>query len=94
MKTVIEDTWFPETTRIRVSAGTDELVFLECSFHGGEIFVEHGIERTIFSRCIFHGTSCGGQPLSERIASECRNLSAETEAPARPTAVRHAKFRR
>ena len=95
MKMVVEDTWFPAGTKIRISGGTDELIFLRCSFEDGEIFVEYDVEGTIFSRCIFRGTSFRGQRLSTRIASECRSVPGEMESAAtEPVAVRHARFRR
>ena len=95
MKIRIEDTSFPAGTKIRISRGADELVFLRCSFEGGEIFVEPDVEGEIFLQCVFHGTSFGGQPLSERIAIRCHSAPAETEAAAMgPAAFRHARFRR
>ena len=95
MKVVIEDTWFPAGTRISVGGGADTLVFLRCSFEGGEIFVEHDVDRTIFSQCVFHGTSFSGQPLSDRIAAGCHRAPVGTEAAAKgPAASRHAAFRR
>lgn len=95
MKVVIEDTWFPAGTRISVGGGADTLVFLRCSFEGGEIFVAHDVERTIFSRCVFHGTNFTGQPLSDRIGRECHSTPVTTESAAtRAVASRHARFRR
>ena len=96
MKTVIEDTWFPAGTRIRIGAGADELAFRHCSFEGGEIFIEHEVDRTIFSQCFFHGTSFSGQPLSDRIAAGCHGAPGGTEAAAaKGASVRKpAKFRR
>lgn len=79
MRTVIEDTWFPACTRIRIDVGADELLFLRCSFDGGEIFIGHGVDRTVFSRCVFRGTSFSGQSLSERIATACHCAPPETE---------------
>jgi hypothetical protein len=95
MKICIEDTWFPAGTKIRIGPGADELVFLRCSFEGGEIFVEHDVDEMIFLQCVFHGTSFSGQPLSERIATRCHSAPIETEAVATgPAASRHARFRR
>jgi hypothetical protein len=95
MKIVIEDTWFPPGTKIRVGGGTDELTFLRCSFEGGEIFVEDDVTRPIFSRCIFHGTSFSGQTLSARISSECQSAPCQMESAATASvATRHARFRR
>lgn len=95
MKTIIEDTWFPAGTKIHIGPGLDDLVFLRCSFEGGEIFVAHDVNRTIFSHCVFHGTSFNGQPLSARIASGCHSALAETEMAATgPAASRPARLRR
>lgn len=95
MKTVIEDTWFPTGTRIRIGGGADELVFLRCSFEGGEIFVAQEVDRTIFAKCVFHSTRFSGQPLSARIAAGCQSIAAATEAAAHGTAsARHTRFRR
>ena len=82
MKIRIEDTWFPAGTKIRIGRGEDELVFLRCSFEGGEIFIERDVDRGIFSQCVFHGTNFSGQPLSERIASGCHCVPVGTEAAA------------
>ena len=94
MRAIIEDTWFPASTRLRIGEGADELLFLRCSFEGGEIFVEHAIDRTIFSHCVFRGTSFSGQSLSERIAAACRSAPAETEETAAPRGSREGRFRR
>lgn len=95
MRIRIENTWFPAGTKIRIGRGADELVFLRCSFEGGEIFVEHDVDGEIFSQCVFQGTSFSGQPLSGRIATQCHSAPAETEAVATgPVASRHARFRR
>jgi hypothetical protein len=94
MRTVIEDTWFPAGTKIRVGKGADELSFLRCTFEGGEIFIEPDVERTIFLHCVFQHTRFSGQPLSERIAVGCRHASVDTEASAIAPVARHARFRR
>ena len=94
MRAIIEDTWFPAGARLRIGEGGDELLFLRCSFEGGEIFVEHAIHRTIFSQCVFRGTSFSGQSLSERIAVACRSAPAETEETAAPVGPRAGRFRR
>ena len=78
MKAIIEDTWFPAGTKIRIGAGADQLLFVRCSFEGGEILVEPGIDRLIFSQCIFRGTHFSGQALSDRIATGSRGVAAET----------------
>jgi len=93
MKTIIEDTWFPAGTRIRIGGGPDELLFLRCSFEGGEIFIGHEVDRTIFSRCVFRGTSFSGQSLSERIAIACHSVPPETEEAAAASGLRQARFR-
>ncbi|MDR3530759.1 MAG: hypothetical protein P4L90_09425 [Rhodopila sp.] len=93
MRAIIEDTWFPAGTRIRIGAGTDELLFLRCSFEGGEILIEHGVDRMVFSQCVFRGTRFSGQSLSERIAIACRSAPAETEETAAPIGSREGKFR-
>lgn len=94
MKTVIEDTWFPSSTRIRIGTGADELSFVRCAFEGGDIFIEQNVDIRIFSQCTFHGTSFSGQPLSERIAVECHGVPAATEAAAKgPVRSQHPRFR-
>lgn len=94
MRVIIEDTWFPASTRLRIGEGADELLFLRCSFEGGEIFVDHAINRTIFSQCVFRGTIFSGQSLSERISTECRTAQADTEETAPPIGSREGRFRR
>jgi len=93
MRAIIEDTWFPVGTKLRIGEGADELLFLRCSFDGGEIFVEYAINRTIFSQCVFRGTNFSGQLLSERIAAACRSVPAETEEAAPPIGSRGVRFR-
>jgi hypothetical protein len=82
MHTIIEDTWFPAGTRIRIGAGSDALRFVHCAFEGGEIEVEQTVDQAVFIRCTFRGTSFRGQPLSERIATGCRQLQPATEETA------------
>jgi hypothetical protein len=95
MRMIIEDTWFPACTKIRIGLGADELSFRRCSFEGGEIFIETGVDRRIFSRCLFQHTRFSGQPLSDRIADSCHSAAVGTEAAAMaPTGVRRDKFRR
>lgn len=94
MKAIIEDTWFPAGTRLRIGEGEDELLFLRCSFEGGEIFIERTINRTIFSQCVFRGTTFSGQSLSERISAACRTAPAETEETAAPIGSRVGRFHR
>ena len=87
MKTIIEDTWFPAGTRIRIGGGSDALRFIHCSFEGGEIQIEVGVDQAVFERCTFRGTSFVGQPLSDRVATGCRilqPLTEDTAAGARP----------
>jgi hypothetical protein len=93
MRTIIEDTTFPAGTHIRISGGIDELLFLRCSFEGGEILVEHEVDRIIFSQCFFRGTNFSEQSLSERIATACRRVPPETEEMAPPSSEREGKFR-
>ncbi|PPQ36096.1 hypothetical protein [Rhodopila globiformis] len=94
MRAIIEDTWFPAGTRIRIGQGSDELLFIRCSFEGGEIVFEREVDRTIFSQCIFRGTRFIGQTLCDRIASACSAVAGETEDTAAQTASRHGRFRR
>ena len=94
MKTLIEDTWFPAETKIRIGAGVDALSFVRCYFEGGEIFIAADVQQRIFSQCCFHGTRFSGQPLSEQIAGECQGFSACTESAAGARAAPPAKFRR
>ncbi|HEX2944093.1 MAG TPA: hypothetical protein VHO91_23765 [Rhodopila sp.] len=94
MKAIIEDTWFPAGTRIRIGGGTDELRFVRCSFEGGEIVVEQEVDRTVFSQCIFRGTRFSGQSLSDRIADACRTVRSHTEDTAPPVTTRAGRFRR
>jgi len=93
MKMIIEDTWFPAGTTIRISGGSDELTFLRCSFEGGESSIGSEVDRAMFSRCIFRGTRFSGQALSDRIATGCRSMAPETEETAPPGGTRHARFR-
>lgn len=93
MKAIIEDTWFPAGTKIRIGGGADELLFLRCSFEGGEIFVGPEVDRMIFSQCVFRGTSFSGQGLTERIAIACHSASPETEETAPESGSREGKFR-
>lgn len=93
MRAIIEDTWFPAGTRIRIGGGADELLFLRCSFEGGEIFVGHEVDRMIFSQCIFRGTSFSGQRLTERIAVACHTALPGTEETAPDSSSRQGKFR-
>jgi hypothetical protein len=94
MKVIIEDTWFPAGTKIRVSRGADELSFLRCTFEGGEIAIEPDVDRRIFLHCVFQHTRFTGQPLSELISVGCHSASVNTEAAAMGPNARHAKFRR
>lgn len=94
MRTIIEDTWFPASTKICVGKGADELSFLRCTFEGGEIFIEPNVEGTIFLHCVFQHTRFSGQRLSERIAVGCRNAFVNTEAAAATRNPQHGKFRR
>lgn len=93
MKAIIEDTWFPAGTKIRINDGADELLFRRCSFDGGEIFIADEIKRMIFSRCVFRGTRFSGQSLTERIATACRSVSPATEETASEGTPRQGKFR-
>lgn len=80
MRLVIRDTWFPSGTRIDIEAGQDELVFVRCTFEGGEIAVDAIVDRPIFLDCLFQGTRFSGQPLSARISHECHWCAPATEA--------------
>jgi hypothetical protein len=82
MRLVIRDTWFPPGTRIDIEAGQDELIFVRCTFEGGEIAVDAAIDRLIFSACLFQGTRFSRQPLSARISHECHWHAPATEAAA------------
>ncbi len=94
MKVLVQDTWFPSGTRIRIGGGVDEILFLQCSFDGGDIFIEPDVDRTIFSQCRFRGTNFSGQKLSERIAIGCRAAPADTEETAAAAGARDGRFRR
>ncbi len=94
MRIIIEDTWFPAGTKIRVGPGADELSFLRCTFEAGEIFIEPEVDRRIFLHCVFQHTYFSGQPLSERIAVGCHSAFVDTETAAMGPIVRHPKFRR
>ncbi|MFL5256298.1 MAG: hypothetical protein ACJ8AI_26055 [Rhodopila sp.] len=94
MKTIIEDTWFPTGTRIRIGRGTDELLFVRCSFEGGEILIEQEVDRTVFAQCMFRGTRFSGQSLCDRIASACRIVPAQTEETAPVNETRQGRFHR
>lgn len=93
MRAIIQDTWFPAGTNIRIGGGRDELLFLRCSFEGGEIFVGPEVDRMIFSQCVFRGTSFSGQTLTERIAIACHSAAPEIEESAPGTGSREGKFR-
>jgi hypothetical protein len=93
MKAIIEDTHFPAGTRIRISGGPDELLFVRCLFEGGEIFIGQEVDQMIFSQCVFRGTSFSGQSPSERIAIACHSARPDTEATAAPRRLREGKFR-
>ncbi|HET8997900.1 MAG TPA: hypothetical protein VFN42_14620 [Acetobacteraceae bacterium] len=93
MKTIIEDTRFPAATRIRIGGGPDELMFVRCSFEGGEIVIEREVDRTVFSQCVFRGTRFSGQSLSNRIADTCHTVLSYTEETAPPPAARAGRFR-
>jgi hypothetical protein len=80
MRIVVEDTWFPGRTRIRIGGGSDELTFVRCTFEGGEIHIEEEVDRPIFHLCLFQGTRFSGQPVSSRIAEACSWISPPTEA--------------
>ncbi|MES1993247.1 MAG: hypothetical protein V4457_06505 [Pseudomonadota bacterium] len=80
MRLIIRDTWFPVGTRITIGSGQDELVFVRCTFEGGEIAVDAAIEQPIFAACLFQGTRFSGQPLSARISHECQWCASVTEA--------------
>jgi hypothetical protein len=94
MRTIIEDTWFPAGTRIRIGQGSDELLFVRCSFEGGEILIEHEVDRTIFAQCIFRDTRFSGQSLCDRIASACCTVPAQTEDTAPLNESRQGRFHR
>jgi hypothetical protein len=94
MRAIIEDTWFPAGTRIRIGRGSDELLFVRCSFEGGEIVFEREVDQTIFSQCIFRGTRFIGQSLCDRIASACSAVAAQTEDTAPVHESRQGRFRR
>ncbi|HEY0183216.1 MAG TPA: hypothetical protein VGC09_10455 [Rhodopila sp.] len=93
MRAIIENTCFHTDTRIRIAAGADEMLFLRCSFEGGEIFIEQEVDRTIFSQCVFRGTHFSGQRLSARIAVGCQSALADTEATSGVAAVAGSRFR-
>ncbi|MEA2737624.1 MAG: hypothetical protein QOH05_931 [Acetobacteraceae bacterium] len=93
MRAVIEDTWFPTGTRIRIAGGVDGLLFRRCLFEGGEILIEPDVNQTIFAQCIFRGTTFSGQSLSERIATGCKGVPAQTEDTAASTGPRGGRFR-
>ncbi len=80
MKLIIRDTWFPMGTRIAIGSGQDELVFVRCTFEGGEIAVDAAIDRPIFAACLFQGTRFTEQSLSARISRECQWSAPATEA--------------
>lgn len=82
MRLIIRDTWFPVGTHIAIDSGQDELVFVRCTFEGGEIAVDAAIDRPIFVACLFQGTRFSGQPLSARISHECQWCAPVTEAAA------------
>jgi hypothetical protein len=94
MRVVIEDTWFPPPTKIRVGHGGDELTFSRCTFEGGEIAIDPEVDRRIFLHCVFQHTRFTGQVLSERIAIGCQKGPVDTEAAASTADARNAKFRR
>jgi hypothetical protein len=94
MKTIIEDTWFPAGAKIRIGLGTDELLFVRCTFEGGDIFVEPTVGDTVFSNCLFRGTKFSGQSLSERISIHCRSAASGTEEATAASGARADKFRR
>ena len=93
MRAIIEDTWFPAGTKIRIGGGADELLFVRCAFEGGEIEIEPEVDRTIFSQCVFRGTRFSGQSLSDRIAIACRLTAPGTEEAAESSGSRAGKFR-
>ena len=82
MRVVIRDTWFAAHTSIAIGGGADDLVFVRCTFEGGEIHIEDAVGRQVFVNCVFQGTKFSGQPLSQRIAVECSWVSAPTETAA------------
>ena len=94
MRLVIEDTWFPPGTKIRVGAGADELTFLRCTFEGGEIAVAPEIDRRIFLDCVFQHTRFTSQPLSDRISGGCRRAPVGSEAAAAKSDAPPPRFRR
>ena len=94
MRVVIEDSYFPAGTRIRIGRGSDALTFLRCTFEGGEIAIDPEVDQEIFRRCMFLQTHFPGQALSDRIAVDCSRPSVATEASAPAASTPFRRFRR